>query len=68
MEAVSAEEEGFLDAVSRSRTSSLDMSSTDVDSRRGDDMDRPLVGEYWLRRLAPRRFSDAVGVTDTSLS
>jgi hypothetical protein len=63
----SANEEGAEEAVSKSVTSSLGMSSIDVASRRGEDMDRPLVGEYWPR-FAPRRFREGVGVTDSSLS
>jgi hypothetical protein len=63
----STDEEGAEEAASRSVTSSLGMSSIDVDSRRGEDIERPLVGEYWPR-FAPRRLSEGVGVTDTSLS
>lgn len=63
----STKEEGAEEAVSKSVISSLGMSSIDVVSRRGEDIDRPLVGEYWPR-FAPRRFSEGVGVTETSLS
>lgn len=67
-ESGSADEEGTAESASWSGSSTLGMSSMEVVSRRGDDMDRPLVGEYWLLRLAPRRFRLGVGVTDTSLS
>jgi hypothetical protein len=63
----STDEESADEAASRSVASSLGMSSIEVDSRRGDDMERPLVGEYWLR-FAPRRFSVGVGLSDTSLA
>jgi hypothetical protein len=42
----STDDESADETVSRSVASSLGMSSMDVDSRRGDDMERPLVGEY----------------------
>lgn len=61
-------DEGAIETASWSGSSSLGMSSIDVASRRGDDIDRPLVGEYWLRLLAPRRFRLGVVLTDTSLS
>lgn len=64
----STDEEGTAESASWSGSSTLGMSSMEVVSRRGDDMDRPFVGEYWLLRRAPRRFRLGVGVTDTSLS
>jgi hypothetical protein len=63
----STEDEGAVEAISDLSAMSLDSSSTDVVSRSGDDMERLLVGECWLR-FAPRRLRVGVGESDTSVS
>jgi hypothetical protein len=63
----STEDDGAVEAISESFASSWGASSTEVVSRRGEDMERLFVGECWLL-FAPRRLSVGVEVSDTSLS
>jgi hypothetical protein len=56
-----------VEATSESLPTTLGSSSTDMVSRSGEDIERLLVGECWLR-LAPRRLRVGVGDSDTSVS
>jgi hypothetical protein len=63
----STDDEGAVEATSDSFASSYGSSSIDVVSRSGEDMDRLLVGECWLR-FAPLRFKVGVGERETSVA
>lgn len=59
------DDDGAVEAISDS-VLVTDKSSIDVVSRRGEEMERLLVGECWLR-FAPRRLRVRVGVKEISV-